>query len=140
DGHSSSSSPPPPPMLSTSATSLAPDSPISSPSKSSWPEDAPLDMSKTSSVLYGGTGAITPPQSPPEEDEKDKFRCLYMLVDAAVDMRERELRKGVRMHGCLRLVVTTKQANNHTTNQHPPPPPLYISTLSQISPTWTERL
>jgi hypothetical protein len=53
-------------------------------------------MSKTSPVLYGGPPnvEITPPQSPPEDlDDRIKFRGLYMLVDAAVDMRERELRE-----------------------------------------------
>lgn len=31
----------------------------------------------------------TPPPTPPEED-KDKFKCLYLLVEAAVAVRQQE--------------------------------------------------
>lgn len=36
---------------------------------------------------------VTPPPSPPEESHREKFRCLYMLVDAAVDQLEKELQQ-----------------------------------------------
>jgi len=86
-----------------------PDSPLSSPLKSStnyYPTttvesttaDAPLDMSKTSPMYGGGSqrehsyynSEVTPPPTPPEND-REKFRCLYLLVDAAVGQLEKEL-------------------------------------------------
>jgi hypothetical protein len=81
---------PSPPPSSTSAypTSL-PNSPDLSPIKDGQVfVDAPLDMSKTSPV-YGVSNSETPPPSPPEND-RDKFRCLYLLVDAAVEELERQ--------------------------------------------------
>ena len=80
-----------------------PESPASSPIKSRYPSssagsaaEGPLDMSKTSPVygggsskLHGGGGGVTPPPTPPESD-REKFRCLYMLVDAAVGQLEKE--------------------------------------------------
>lgn len=57
-----------------------------------------MDMSRTSS-LYKNTKAIhTPPPTPPQagagggaggtENDKDKFSCLYILVDAAMEQLE----------------------------------------------------
>lgn len=74
-----------------------PESPASSPIKSRYPStnssgssaaDGPLDMSKTSPV-YGSSNKLTPPPTPPESD-RETFRSLYMLVDAAVGQLEKE--------------------------------------------------
>ena len=53
-------------------------------------------MSKTSPV-YGLTsaGSETPPPSP--ENDRDKFRCLYLLVDAAVGQLEELERQKQRL-------------------------------------------
>merc|ERR1712018_604517 len=68
---------PSPPPSSYQPVSL-PNSPDLSPLKDYT--DGPLDMSKTSPVFrMTGTGSTeTPPPSPPEND-RDKFRCLYLL-------------------------------------------------------------
>ncbi len=64
--------------------------------------DAPLDMSKTSPMFTASSasscqkGAVTPPPTPPETNDREKFRCLYLLVDAAVGQLEREIASGER--------------------------------------------
>ena len=81
-------------------------SPASGQGAAAAPE-APLDMSKTGSMFKqqqpqqldssttasspasGLSTVHTPPPSPPDEYNKDKFRCLYMLVDAAVGQLEK---------------------------------------------------
>ena len=66
-------------------------------------------MSKTSPVYgqtslsmassHGHAGNETPPPSPPEND-RDKFRCLYLLVDAAVgQLEELERQKQLQQPG-----------------------------------------
>ena len=80
-----------------------PESPASSPIKSRYPSssagsasEGPLDMSKTSPVYGGGSsklhggGGGTPPPTPPESD-RETFRSLYLLVDAAVGQLEKEV-------------------------------------------------
>lgn len=90
-----------------------PDSPLSSPIKTSsatttssyQPQqqqqspDAPLDMSMK--------GHVTPPPTPPESD-REKFRCLYMLVDAAVGQLEKEL-KNKEKNGTSASSASTSQ-------------------------------
>ncbi len=104
----------------SSAAQLYPDSPESSPIKMRYPSssadggDAPLDMSKTSPVYgshKGGHGHhghlhssnVTPPPSPPESD-REKFRCLYMLVDAAVGQLEKEMAERKEMEAAAAVV------------------------------------
>lgn len=59
--------------------------------------DAPLDMSKTSPMFASGNASdVTPPPTPPEVPDREKFRCLYLLVDAAVGQLEREVASGER--------------------------------------------
>jgi len=77
-----------------------------SPASGQAAPEAPLDMSKTGSMFKqqqpqqqldssttasspGLSTVHTPPPSPPDEYNKDKFRCLYMLVDAAVGQLEK---------------------------------------------------
>ena len=85
---------PSPPPSSYQPVSL-PNSPDLSPLKDSY--DGPLDMSKTSPVFRMTAGSTeTPPPSPPEND-RDKFRCLYLLVDAAVGQLEELEREKQRL-------------------------------------------
>jgi len=95
-GVNSFSLPSPPP---SSYQVTLPNTPDLSPLKSQDSFEGPLDMSKTSPVYGvtitgpGGTpSSETPPPSPPEND-RDKFRCLYLLVDAAVGQLEEIERK-----------------------------------------------
>lgn len=57
--------------------------------------DAPLDMSKTS-PMFSSSKTVTPPATPPEVNDREKFRCLYLLVDAAVGQLEQEIAAGRR--------------------------------------------
>lgn len=97
---------PPPSSTAYQTTVTLPNTPDLSPLKSSQDSfDGPLDMSKTSPV-YGhhhqGTpvSSETPPPSPPEND-RDKFRCLYLLVDAAVGQLEELQRQKHQNPGSL---------------------------------------
>ena len=72
------------------SSSNASSTPGSSPLKTTEDEDAPLDMSKTGALFKP-----SPPQSPPTDD-REKFRCLYLLVDAAVSQLESDIREGKR--------------------------------------------
>jgi len=87
-------SPPPSSHLQTAVT--LPNTPDLSPFKSQDSFEGPLDMSMSSPV-YGVTpgSSETPPPSPPEND-RDKFRCLYLLVDAAVGQLEELERQKMR--------------------------------------------
>lgn len=92
---SSSSSPP-------TAYQSYPESPMSSPLKTYYNTEGPLDMSKTSPMYQQPQQptppaakehsyySTTPPPTPPESD-REKFRCLYLLVDAAVGQLEKEI-------------------------------------------------
>ena len=94
-----------------------PNTPDLSPIKSQDSFEVPLDMSKTSpfyGVTMGSTGTMgssseTPPPSPPEND-RDKFRCLYLLVDAAVGQLE-ELERQKQQPG---RVCAWKKSNQKT--------------------------
>lgn len=36
----------------------------------------------------------SPPPTPPEGEDRDKFKCLYLLVETAVAVRQREKEQG----------------------------------------------
>lgn len=42
---------------------------------------------------------VTPPPTPPDENDKDKFQCLYLLSEAAVAVQkmERERERALRV-------------------------------------------
>ena len=98
-----------------------PNTPDLSPLKSQDSFEVPLDMSKTSpfyGVTMGSTGTMgssseTPPPSPPEND-RDKFRCLYLLVDAAVGQLE-ELERQKQQPG--RVCAWKKSNQNNKQNK-----------------------
>ena len=98
-----------------------PNTPDLSPIKSQDSFEVPLDMSKTSpfyGVTMGSTGTMgssseTPPPSPPEND-RDKFRCLYLLVDAAVGQLE-ELERQKQQPG--RVCAWKKSNQNNKQNK-----------------------
>ena len=98
-----------------------PNTPDLSPLKSQDSFEVPLDMSKTSpfyGVTMGSTGTMgssseTPPPSPPEND-RDKFRCLYLLVDAAVGQLE-ELERQKQQPG--RVCAWIKKTESKQTKQ-----------------------
>ena len=76
------------------AAAAAPEAPLDmSKTGSMFKQQQPqqqLDSSTTASSPASGLSTVhTPPPSPPDEYNKDKFRCLYMLVDAAVGQLEK---------------------------------------------------
>jgi homeobox protein TGIF1 len=104
------------------AASHMPESPVTSPTKGSYAlvqghtvaysrpvaeTEGPLDMSKTSPMFKASatSGDVTPPPTPPNED-REKFRCLYLLVDAAVSQLEREIASGERSRHVGRPATT----------------------------------
>ena len=58
---------------------------------STFLDDSPLDMSKTS-PMFGMTKE--------QENDRDKFSCLYLLVDAAVNQLEEIAAKKRRLNHC----------------------------------------
>jgi hypothetical protein len=97
-----------------------PNTPDLSPLKSQDLFEVPLDMSKTS-PFYGltmgssgtmGSSSETPPPSP--ENDRDKFRCLYLLVDAAVGQLE-ELERQKQQPG--RVCAWIKKRNQNKQNK-----------------------
>ncbi|GLG96987.1 Homeobox protein TGIF2LX, putative [Gryllus bimaculatus] len=55
----------------------------------------------------------TPPPTPPEEAEDDKFKCLYLLVETAVAVRQRELERSNCVLSML-ILVTAQTPQVHT--------------------------
>ena len=102
-----------------------PNTPDLSPLKSQDSFEGPLDMSKTSPV-YGvtltstgtpiGSSSETPPPSPPEND-RDKFRCLYLLVDAAVGQLEELERQKQKPGGVCAWKIVNKTAESKRSKQ-----------------------
>ena len=104
-----------------------PNTPDLSPLKSQDSFEVPLDMSKTSpfyGVTMGSTGTMgssseTPPPSPPEND-RDKFRCLYLLVDAAVgqlEELERQKQQPGRVCAWKKKIKKQNKVNKKQLNQ-----------------------
>ena len=127
---------PSPPPSSYQPVSL-PNSPDLSPLKGDS-YDGPLDMSKTSPVFRNNPGGghgiplgsnETPPPSPPEND-RDKFRCLYLLVDAAVGQleeleREKLYKNWVQESMCLSMYTVFYFSSHYKTPLSLPPHPHY---------------
>ena len=116
-------------------------SPQSSSSSSYSSSEVPLDMSKTSPMFVKSSSLInasvaritttpqqqakvcsiqTPPPTPPEND-RDKFRCLYLLVDAAMEQLDEiaaEKRRNSSQQEVSSLQITIPTHNPPT---QPPP-------------------
>jgi hypothetical protein len=129
------------------ANTISPQSSSSSSSYSS--SEVPLDMSKTSPMFVKSSlltkAAIarmtaatpqrhqakvcsiqTPPPTPPEND-RDKFRCLYLLVDAAMEQLDEIAAEKTRRHTSHVQEVSSLQITIPTIHNPPmtqPPPQL----------------
>ena len=117
------------------SNNMSPQSSSSSYSSHSSSE-VPLDMSKTSPMfiknplLTSASGATsiasatakvcttiqTPPPTPPEND-RDKFRCLYLLVDAAMEQLEEIAAEKKRKQEVSNHVQLTISSPHITTSQ-----------------------
>ena len=104
--------------------------------------EVPLDMSKTSPMFGKSSSSVsritittpaqqakvcsiqTPPPTPPEND-RDKFRCLYLLVDAAMEQLDEiaaeKRRNSTSQHQEVSsLQITIPPTHNPPTHNNPP--------------------
>ena len=112
----------------STANTISPQSSSSSYSSS----EVPLDMSKTSPMFIKTSSSSetiiqqqakvcsiqTPPPTPPEND-RDKFRCLYLLVDAAMEQLE-EITAEKRRHSSQQEVTSLQITTHNPPTQQPP--------------------
>ena len=124
------------------ATNISPQSSSSSSYSSS--SEVPLDMSKTSPMFVKSSvsripttpvtmtqqqqqakvcSIQTPPPTPPEND-RDKFRCLYLLVDAAMEQldeiaAEKRRNSNLQHQEVSSLQITIPVTHNPPTQQPP---------------------